>query len=440
MIIYFQVIKIILFISITCSVTNITFATGVFASSITSAKSKRGVVHTDYDIHNNQEQSRGTQGTPRILSPENINLRLLSHEESPKPSNIQRISYISPNHESDSYAYGSVPKRPYPYSPPSVHETESRQSNPLTSYFNILHNPSTTGSEKTMDPFKSTISLQKFQGIYSPSSKAFHQDRSMELSDFPESEFPSYSSISKIIARGIGNDASSSSTRIPVYKNGYPLSKVTEYANMYMPGSSLSSDKIAQKSNQNEMTVTDAYGKKISLPIVQLQSNPNFSEIFSSFETQPLLLSTNHPTETDFEFDFGGKSRFNMAPKNTSPFLSPLSSFQSHIVPIQTGSSTPKFPQFKGASIEAYPALKNFPKMQGNYEHLYNQPQLHFGKENGGQLANVRQNTVRPIISTEDILEDVEIINKKNPEPHPSQTDDEDEDDSSYKFLNYIVN
>ena len=90
--------------------------------------------------------------------------------------------------------------------------------------------------------------------------------------------------------------------------------------------------------------------------------------------------------------------------------------------------------------VGVYPVPSNVHKVQGNYEPLYSQPQLHFSKAHSGtvQLVNVQQNIVHSSVSTGDILEDAEIINPKNPEPHtPQPDDDENEDESLYHFFDY---
>lgn len=438
-----------------CSAANISTSIDTSASSATSAKLKRKIVDPGHDTPNNQEQFRGTQSTPRISSPQDINSRPLAHYRNAKTSDTQRV----PNHGSGSHAYGSVPKRPLSYTSSPIQQTESRQGSPLAPYFNILNNPSTykatTSAEKPLDASKSIVSqsVQKLQEAYSPGYGAFHQDKSIELSDFSDFEFPTYSSISKILSQGIQNGASSpAQVQVPVYKSSYPLPKVTEHAHVYSPSLSTasniaplfrSSDKVKQISRESDEVTVDVNGKKISVPVIQLQSTPDLSGVFPVFESQPFLLSADYLTESDLGFNFGSGPKFNMAlqSKNASPFSSPLSSFQGQVVPIQTASSTPQFPQYKGASIQVYPVVSNnVPKLQGSYESLYSQPQLHFGKEHGGQPANAQQNIGHPSISTEDILEDVEIVNKKNPEPHPSQTDDDDEEgESLYRFESYIA-
>ncbi|XP_012226773.2 uncharacterized protein DDB_G0284459-like [Linepithema humile] len=434
------IINFVISISAICCATNIAFSTGASVTPITSIKSKRGIVDASQDFRKDKEQSRSvitrsnTQ-TPRISSSQNINPKSLPASYR-SASNNQRAFNANPNHKSGSYAYGSVPKRPLPY---PVRQTESAIRNShLAPYLNALNNPyaqkAATSGEKPLDASKSITSqsLQKLQGAYSPSYNAFYQDKPIELSGFSDFEYPSYASINKLISQ------SAPTVQVPVYQASYPLSKITDYTSSFPTVASVvapSSDKTPQGTKQKEATV-NVNGKKISVPIIQLQSSPNFSGVLPAFESQPLLLSANYPTETDLGFNFGTGPKFNMAlqSRNVSPFLSPLSSFQGQVVPIQTANSSPQFPQYKGASIGVYPVPSNVPKVQGNYESLYSQPQLHFGKEHSGnvQPVNVQQNIVHPSVSTGDILEDAEIINPKNPEPHTPQPDD-DEDGERYK-------
>lgn len=310
-----------------------------------------------------------------------------------------------------------------------------------------------TSTEKPLDASKPIVSqsVQKLQGIYSPN--AFHQDKPIEFSGFSDFEYPAYPSINKFISQDVQNGASSPIVQVPVYKTNYPLPKVIthEYALSLPTASSVSpsSDKATQSSKQKDEATVDVNGKKISVPIIQFQNNADFTEVLPVFESQPFFLSANYPTESDLAFNSGTGPKLNMAlqSRNVSPFLSPLSSFQGQIVPIQTASSSPQFPQYKGASVEVYPVPNNVPKVQGSYESLYSQPQLHFGLEHSSnvQPINVHQNIIHPSVSTQGILNDVEIINKKNPEPHTPQSDDDNrnddrDDESLYCFINYVIN
>lgn len=454
----FQIINVILFLSTICFSANVATSSNAYVTSITSTKSKRRVVDSGYD---NQEESKGSHTTARIPSLQGINSRSLPYYTSVAASaTTQTASNGNLNHGSGPHAYGSVPKRPISYIPTSTQQTESLRNSPLASYFDILNNPNayrvSTSDEKSLDTPKSIASpsIQKLQGIYSPSYNAFHQDKPIELSSFSDFEYPSFASINKLISQSFPSASSSPAVQVPLYKTSYPLSKVADYPHVYaqsfpiMSTVTSSLDKTTQSTKQKDEATVDVNGKKISVPIIQLQSNTDFSGVLPVFENQPFLVSANYAVD-DLGFNFGATPKFNVAlqSRKVSPFLSPLSSFQGHVVPIQTANSSPQFPQYKGAVVEAYPVPTAVPKAQGSYESLYSQPQLHFGKEHRGDVesGNIQQNTVHPSVSTDDILEDAEVINPKNPEPHRPQPDEDDRDDrddrdeSSYDYTEQLI-
>lgn len=440
-----------------CSAANIVISTDTSASSVSSTKLKRGIV--DFGPDDNQEQFRRLQNTPRISSLQDINSKALSHYRNAEASNTQRVSYANPNQRSVSHAYGRVPKPQFSYSSPPTLQNESRQNNLLDPYFNLLNNPNTykaaTNADQSPDLSKSIVSqsVQKLQEAYSPSYNAFHSDKPVDLSkSFTSFEYPSYSSISKMISQDFQGSVSSPTTQVPEYKSSYSMPKATEYAHIYAASFPMLSsatplfqplNKEKQSFKQNDAATVNVNDKKLSLPVIQLQSDYGLSGAFPTFESEPFLLNSNYPFESGFEFDLEDQPKLNMTlqSQNASPFMSPLSSFQGQVVPIQTASSTPQFPQYKGASIHIYPVANNIPKVQGNYESFYNQPHLHFGNEHAGQPVNPQQNVIPSSISTEDIIDDVEIINKKNPGSHPNHMNDDDEDEkdmSSYYYIKKI--
>nr|XP_012152454.1 PREDICTED: uncharacterized protein LOC105664096 [Megachile rotundata] len=140
------------------------------------------------------------------------------------------------------------------------------------------------------------------------------------------------------------------------------------------------------------------------------QNNQDLSTYLTSF--QPLL------NPTDYRFSFVGKApKVNNVQQN-SPFLSPFSSFHSQMVPISTTVNNPQFPQYKGASIQVYPAVGGF--STAAYQPLQAQPQLHF-QHNAQRVQPVggRQSP------SQEIRSDVEIIDKHT--TPPPKDDDEDE-------------
>ncbi|RLU20582.1 hypothetical protein DMN91_007193 [Ooceraea biroi] len=445
--------NIVLFISAVCSATSIATSTGTSVATFT--RSRRGIVYSNPEIRNNHDSIMGVQTTPRVASLQDVNSES-PHYRGVKASDTQKVPYASPNHSgvgSASHAYGSVPpKRPLPYGSSSAQQIESHRKSPLASYFDTSSTPNTyraaTSAEKPLDASKLIVSpsLSNLQSeSYSPIYDSFHQDKSIELAGFADFEYPSYTGIGKLISQDFQHQpgATLSAVQVPVYKTSYPLSKAGDYARTYAPsfpssGAATlhqSSDKSTPRTKQRNEATVNVNGKKITVPVIRIQSNPDFDEILPAFESQPFLLRTSYqPAESDVDFTFGPASKFSLTPqsRNVSPFLSPLSSFQGQVVPIQTAGNSAQFPRYKGASIEVYPVPSSLPKAQGSYESLYSQPQLHFSKEHGSQPVNVQQNTVQSSISTEDVLDDVEIINKKNPEPHTPQPDEDDDEDERF--------
>jgi len=352
---------------------------------------------------------------------------------------------VSPNDfagSSGSHAYGTVPPKPQlPFGSSSGQQTESHRKSPFVPYFDTSINPNVYGAaisaEKPLDASKLIVSpsLSKLQNAYSSVYNSFHQNKPIELGDFADFEYPSYAGISKLMSQDF-QATKTPAVQVPVYKTSYPLTKVEDYA--YMPGlasASLQSPSKTSTNKQKDEAIVDVNGRKISVPVIRIESNPDFGRVLPVFENQPFLMS--YPAGTDLGgFGFGAvASKSNLTPQSevASPFLSPLSSFQGQVVPIQTAGGSPQFPQYKGASVEVYPVPSNLPKAQSSYESLYSQPQLHFGGEDGSGPINLQQNTVQSSVSMRDILDDVEIVNKKNPEPHtPQPDDDEEEDESSY--------
>jgi len=395
-------------------------------------------VYSNPEIRKNQSPIRGVQTTPRVSSLQDINPRISPRYRSLKASDVQKTPYASPNDFADisgTHAYGSVPpKRQLPFRSSSGQQTESHRKSPLVPYFDASINPS---AEKPLDASKLIVSpsLSKLQSAYSSVYNSFYQNKPIELAGFADFEYPSYAGISKLISQDF-QAAKAPAVQVPVYKTNYPL-KIEDYAHTYTP--SLASAGKTSASKQKDEAIVNVNGKKISVPVIRIESNPDFDRVLPVFESQPFPAS--YPAGTDLEgFGFGAAaSKSNLTPQSAiaSPFLSPLSSFQGQVVPIQTAGGSPQFPQYKGASVQVYPISSNLPKAQGSYESLYSQPQLHFGGEDGGPI-NLQQNTVQSV-SMGDILDDVEIVNKKNPQPHTPQPDDEEEDESLYQRFEFSL-
>ncbi|XP_043251687.1 uncharacterized protein LOC122396954 [Colletes gigas] len=193
-----------------------------------------------------------------------------------------------------------------------------------------------------------------------------------------------------------------SNLQVPVYKTNYPLSKASG-SQIYMPPFQ-----------------SNLYSKKTPLPILYAQNGQQIPTNFANVQSQPLIL---HPVD---QFNFPARTPKVNNAQLSAPFLSPLSSFHSQVIPISTSSNNPQFPQYKGAAIEIYPTVGGF--SPANYAPLQTQQQLHFGQGNVQHVGGHRN-----LSPAQEIRTDVEIINKKKPSlPPPKTDDDEDEDDEGY--------
>lgn len=151
--------------------------------------------------------------------------------------------------------------------------------------------------------------------------------------------------------------------------------------------------------------------------------NAKFSGFIEGQESQPILFNTDNgfnfqAPNFGIPFDFGTESR-------NQPFLT-LQDFQQQrqILPVQTSSSTPQFPQYKGASIPAH-SRSDFAHPPGAYQLFTNQPQLHFNLNNGPVDRMHVPTDNNPF---ERIRTDVEVIDKKK--PAPPQHDGKDDEES----------
>ncbi|XP_076763141.1 uncharacterized protein LOC143430651 [Xylocopa sonorina] len=189
-----------------------------------------------------------------------------------------------------------------------------------------------------------------------------------------------------------------STLQVPVYKTSQPLTAVSPQ------------QQIHAHSNQN---------KKASLPQVRLQNGQELPSYLASFQNQPLVTNA-----ADHQLYLGGRTPKVNNLQLSAPFLSPLSSFQGQVVPISTVTNNQQFPRYKGAAIEVYPTVGGFSPMAA-YQPLQSQPQLQFKY---GSVPQLVDGSPRQSTPAQGILYDVELIDKKNPQP-PSKKDGEHEDD-----------
>ncbi|XP_043466181.1 uncharacterized protein LOC122501030 isoform X3 [Leptopilina heterotoma] len=183
------------------------------------------------------------------------------------------------------------------------------------------------------------------------------------------------------------------------------------------------SQQIFSPTHQTEINLPPSSQSYESLSTSLPTHNTQFSGFIEGQESQPVLFNTDNgfnfqAPNFGIPFDFGTESR-------NQPFLT-LQDLQQQrqILPVQTSSSTPQFPQYKGASIPAH-SRSDFVHPSGAYQFLTNQPQLHFNPNNGPVDRMHVQTGHNPF---ERIRTDVEVIDKKK--PAPPQHDGKDDEES----------
>ncbi|KAL2731915.1 glutactin-like [Vespula squamosa] len=267
-------------------------------------------------------------------------------------------------------------------------------------------------------------------------------------------DYPFLSSQQKIVPSfsDIANNQKeipTNNVQLPIYRTHYPGPKNSDYVFSYMPGhqsvSNLetklpSSDNLHQYFPENEATTTT---KKITLPVVQVKNSQYIPGYLRTFENKPVLL--NHDLnylQPNLNFGFiGAKEKtIAQAANNISPFQSSISSFQGQVIPIQTASSTPEFPQYKGAAVATYPVSLDLAKIPRTYEPLRTQPQLHFQNVLATPIVNPYQNVNLNSKAAEEIRDDVEIIKKKPPQPPRKNDEDEFDDEDKSVEAEYRPN
>ncbi|CAL7939861.1 unnamed protein product [Xylocopa violacea] len=190
---------------------------------------------------------------------------------------------------------------------------------------------------------------------------------------------------------------SAGTPQVPVYKTSQPLATVSPQQQIYA------------QPNQN---------KKSSQPHIQLQNGQELVSYLPSFQSQPLV--SNAP---DHQLYLGGRTPKVNNVQLSAPFLSPLSSFQGQVVPISTVTNNQQFPRYKGAVVEVHPTVGGFSPMA--HQPLQAQPQLHFKYGSVPQAVD----SSRQSAPAQGILYDVELVDKKNPQPPPKKDEENDDDD-----------
>ncbi|XP_026670062.1 formin-J-like [Ceratina calcarata] len=262
--------------------------------------------------------------------------------------------------------------RTHRYQPVSPTPRTAQMDDAKTYYKNAKIEPAELGDSYAYD------------NIFKHSAISPYSQSNEQLSPYSENLF-TMSAGYKVANDNFAKPSKQSGTnvQVPIYKTNHPLSKGTH---------------VFSSAYQN---------KKPTIYHLNPQEHPSY---LSAFQSQPLVLN---PLS---QFQTGKVNNLQLS----SPFASPLSSFQSHVVPISTASNNLQFPQYKGAAINVYPNFGGF--STATYHPLQAQPQLHFGHSNQRRPVENRPN--------EGILYDVEIITKK---PMPPPKKDEEDDDGSDK-------
>ena len=177
-------------------------------------------------------------------------------------------------------------------------------------------------------------------------------------------------------------------------------------------------------------------GKKLALPVLQLQTAPNFPGYIQALDSTPVIFSAESGIQYKTEPNFGitlnyaepKKYNPNQRSGTNTPFLNSPNPGPIQVLPVQTASSTAQFPKYKGASVAQFPA-KGFSKIPNDYQEFKSQPQLHFDG-NGNRKPKSYHKPAFYTKPLEEIKKDVEVINKKKPiPPLPKNDDDDDENE-----------
>ncbi|XP_046749614.1 uncharacterized protein LOC124413221 isoform X2 [Diprion similis] len=292
---------------------------------------------------------------------------------------------------------------------------------------------------------------QKSQVTYAPN----HQTVSYidpNLFSYPIQEAASYTQASPYFLQASPALAASSQVQRNAPKTSVPEQRSSGFTQMYAPYHQSASNfipAVQQSASLGPLTV-NFEGKKIPLPLLQLQSAKDFPGFAQVIHSQPIALETASPTQAQTEFNFLADFTKSLTP-NLLPFLNNQQPNQPQVVPVKSANGSPEFPQYKGASINTGLGYNQERPTIGSYQHLKNQPQLHFaGKPALPIVPAVTPAPVVPVIRPvssvvehplvsgrplEENRDDVEIIKKKKP-PAPDPHDfDEDEVDEGYRAI-----
>ena len=368
----------------------------------------------------------------------------------PEASNIKTKSFISSNYDAapkKNYSYHSAINPSYTPLQSSYPELVYSPTLPGLSYGNTKLQYSSDRSKATSKPNSEyanpseVSSASKSQSVTSyvpPVQNAFKNNLFNGQSTFSGGHSAIQNSNPNSFSQGgyIGplQFSGSQATQSPVYTSQY--SDLKNFHHVYAPAhqsmisfspSTQSFEKLPQNLGYTSNGVFDYNKRTSSLPVVQLQNVQDIPGFIRTLEREPLVFTAGTNNHFQSAPNFGSPFDFGKSSGN-QPFLVPTGNYeQQQIIPFQSSSSTPQFPQYMGAVIKALPN-NNYENQPANYQPLSSQPQLHF--QENFQPDNNSRTLIVPKTS-DAIRENVEIIkNKKDLAPPQSNVDEEKQDDS----------
>ncbi|XP_015593293.1 uncharacterized protein LOC107266857 [Cephus cinctus] len=410
-----------------------------YATTTQSQNSRSSNQNSGY---NPQRQSSGYTNANYGSIPQNVYYSVPAQNGNPSSPSSYSAYTASPNtqqgqSQQNSYGQDSPISTPYfaSYSnSPTILKIVAENSRPLTQLKSgLVQSPVS----------QATIPKIQGQAVYAPNHQnSFTYDKQLgAYSNNNVGSYPSYSELGQTSFYGNQNSPTSNSQQVvqtPIYKNSQTAPRNPEYSQIYAPHHQSATqftpiignyEKLVQNpAPYNNVPTINFNGKKVPLPVIQLQSSQDFPGFAEAIESQPLLLGSGIDYQAQpnlaFDFNFGSKT-VPQAATNPLPFLAPAGAYtgRSQVQPVQSASSTPQIPQYQGASIDSFPKY-NTGKPAATYEALKSQPQLQFNPK-PAQPANTHHSVTHHSKPFEESREDVEVINKKKPAPPPEHDDEE---------------
>ncbi|KAI4500502.1 hypothetical protein M0802_004464 [Mischocyttarus mexicanus] len=389
------------------------------------------------NVPNSSEESEDIKSSKYVPSSLNTNQKLLNNEESIK-SSVTSDNY-NPVQRSQNYQRMLINQNPatggFFLSPYQVNQPYTNLGHFSTPYFG--HGFINSELTKPTMQYR-TITLPNIQQMQETSTNLNEDDQKKILGNMFAMHYENPFLINQKLSSSstdtqIEKEVPANKVQVPIYRTQYPGPRNSEYIFTYPPNhQSESIQKLSQYFPQKETTDV----KKVTLPVVRVTQSENLPDYLRSFETQPVILNHNlNYQQPRLNFGIiGGKEKSIGQGNNVSPFQSSISSFQGQVIPIQTASSTPEFPQYKGASVSQYPGSLDHAKIPRTYEPLRTQPQLHFQNVQPSGIVPPYQNVNLNTKPGGEILEDVDIITS-NPPPPLKNDEEDDPEDERYKSV-----